>query len=83
MQDAHVALAYGPRTGERSAWAQAHAAQSAALQARQEWLPAALAMQRAAELEPDQAAWAAERDRMLLCIPEQPAAILQVCILCR
>ena len=73
-----MALAYGPRRGEQSSWAHAHAAHSAALQARLEWLPAALAMQLAAEAEPDQARWAQERDRLLDCIPDAPAAVLQV-----
>lgn len=73
-----MALAYGPRAGDQSSWAHAHAAHSAALQGRQDWLHAALAMQRAAEAEPDQARWAQERDRLLDCIPEAPAAALQV-----
>ena len=83
VQDARVALAYGPTMGEGSAWGHAHSAHSAALEAGQEWLPAALAMQRAVERDPAQPRWATARDRLLLRIPEQPAAILQVPLLIR
>ena len=40
---------------------------------------AALAMQRALELDSEEPQWRAERDRLLLCIPEHTSALLQVC----
>lgn len=39
---------------------------------------AALAMQRALELNGEEPQWRSERDRLLLCVPEQISALLQV-----
>ena len=39
---------------------------------------AALAMQRALELDVEESHWRKERDRLLLCIPEQTSTLLQV-----
>ena len=77
-----MALAYGTEAGPGGGWAHAHAAQSAALEGAQHWLEAALAMQRAAECDPAQPLWGRERDRLLLRLPEQQAAILQARLPC-
>ncbi len=44
----------------------------------QDFVMAALAMQKALELDSEEPQWLTERDRLLLCIPEQTAALLQV-----
>ena len=44
----------------------------------QDLVMAALAMQRALELDSDEPQWRAERNRLLSCIPEHTSALLQV-----
>ena len=44
----------------------------------QDFVVAALAMQRAVELDGEEPQWRSERDRLLLCVPEQTSALLQV-----
>ena len=41
---------------------------------------AALAMQKALEMDIAEPQWRAERDRLLTTIPEQQSALLQVCL---
>lgn len=45
----------------------------------QDLVIAALEMQRAMELDSDEAQWRVERDRLLLLIPEKESALLQAC----
>lgn len=75
---------YGPQgSDEKPAWARAHAALSTGLEAMQDNIPAALSMQRAAELATPSGAGCADfegdLERLLRRIPEKHAAVLQVC----
>ncbi len=44
----------------------------------QDFVMAALAMQRAMEVDTEEPHWRIERDRLLFCIPNQQSALLQV-----
>lgn len=44
----------------------------------QDFVMAALAMQRAVELDGDEPQWRVERDRLLLCVSDQVSSLLQV-----
>ncbi|CAL5228172.1 g11253 [Coccomyxa viridis] len=76
-KDSSVALSYGPQLEGACTSAHAHALHALAWEGLKDTVMAALAMQRALELDSEEPQWRAERDRLLLCIPEHTSALLQ------